>query len=269
MEKPKYIELTINGNRADLVINRPERHNVLNPEVIQEIRNALMQISQNDEILFLVISGKGKSFCAGADINWFAGAGEKAMNENRREFLQIPEMLNILRKLPQITIAAVHGNVLGGANGIISACDFVIAEQNTEFAFGEIKLGIIPATIMPFVAKRLSVQDMKSTMFSGRRFFTGEALKMKLIDYEAGKDNKMEETALFINSLDASSPGALKACKQLINDIDSKNITTNNSEYTAELLAKLVHSDEGREGLQAFLEKRKPVWYKQNLTRHS
>jgi len=260
MKNWKYIEIKIKGNRADLILTRPEKHNALNPDFLNEFHQRLKKISQNENVHFLVISGKGKSFCAGADIKWLASAKNKSKQENREEYLQIPELLKQLYEIPQITIAAVHGNVLGGANGIIAACDFVIAEASTNFAFGEIKLGIIPATIMPFVARRLSAQSMKKTMFTGERFSAAEALKMGLIDFSTSEGQLSQDVAKLIKKLKSASPNALKICKQLLIDIGSGKISVKNSEYTANLLAELAHSEQGREGLQAFLEKRKPDW---------
>lgn len=262
MKNRKYIGIKIEGNRADLILNRPEIHNALNPAVLKEFQEVLDWISEEKDIHFLVISGKGKSFCAGADIKWFESAREKTKQENRKEYLQIPELLQTLYEMPQITIAAVHGNVLGGANGIVAACDFVIAEETTNFAFGEIKLGIIPATIMPFVARRISTQSMKKAMFTGEKFPATEALQMGLVDFIVpGAISK--DVDKLIEKLMGVSPNALKACKQLLTDIDTGKITLKNSEYTANLLADMVHSEQGREGLQAFLEKRKPNWLKQ------
>jgi len=260
MKNRKYIDLKIEGNRADLILNRPEKHNALNPDVLQEFQEALDWISEEKDFHFLVISGKGKSFCAGADIKWFASAKDKSKQENREEYLQIPELLKTLYEIPQITVAAVHGNVLGGANGIISACDFVVAEESANFAFGEIKLGIIPATIMPFVAQRLSTQSMKKMMFTGERFSASDALQSGLVDFTTADNNIKLVVEQLIGKLKLASPNALRVCKQLMINIDSGKITTKNSEYTANLLAELAHSEQGKEGLQAFLEKRKPDW---------
>jgi methylglutaconyl-CoA hydratase len=266
MKNLKYITVNFDRNRADLVLNRPDKHNALHPGLIGEFRDALKTISQKSEIHFLVISGNGKSFCTGADISWLASAGEKSKQENQQEYLQIPALLNELRDAPQITIAAVHGNVLGGANGIISACDFVIAEQSTGFAFGEIRLGIIPATIMPFVAQRLSGQHMKKLMYTGLRFLAPEAKSSGLVDYISADGKRFSETDRLLKDLSSSSPNALRACKNLLHEIEAGKITTASAKKTAQLLAQLAHSDEGREGLQAFLEKRKPNWNNHQLT---
>jgi len=258
----KNIRLKIDGDRADLILNRPGIHNALNPELIGEIGKALDEISRNDEIRFLVLSGEGKSFCAGADINWFASAREKTKMDNWQEYLQFPEILKKIYRLPKITVSAIHGNVQGGGNGLVTACDFAIAELSTTFAFGEIKLGIVPATIMPFVAKKISIQNMKKLMYSGSRINTSEAIEIGLVDYIAENGRLMDTVDKLIASIRTSAPKALQICKQLLLNNENGEINIESTEYTSSVLADVVHSEEGMEGLQAFLEKRKPNWNK-------
>lgn len=265
MKNWKNIQIKIDGHRANIMLNRPKVHNAINPALIGEMHQALDQISTMEEIHFLVISGAGKSFCAGADINWFAQALDKAKADNWQEYLQMAELLKLIYRFPKITIAAVHRNVLGGANGLVAACDFAVAERSTAFAFGEIKLGIAPATITPFIAKRVSVQNMKKLMFSGDRFWATEAQLIGLIDFIAD-DGKLEQVVVeLIEGLKKSSPKALNACKQLLIKADAGELNVESSEYTAAVLADLVHSAEGQEGLRAFLEKRNPDWQKLNI----
>jgi methylglutaconyl-CoA hydratase len=265
MKNWKNIQLNIEGNRANLVLNRPETHNALNPAFIEELHDALKEVSKMEHVNFLVLSGEGKSFCAGADINWFASAKEKSKADNWQEYLSMAELLKEIHQFPKITIAAAHRNVLGGGNGLLAACDFAIAEQATVFAFGEIRLGIVPATIAPFIAKRISVQNMKKLMYSGERFGAAEAHLIGLVDFVA-EDGKLGEVVdQLIGGLDTSSPKALQVCKQLLLKIETGDVTIESSEYTAAVLADLVHTEEGQEGLKAFLEKRKPDWQKLNV----
>ncbi len=265
MKNWKNIELTIIGQRANLVLSRPKVHNALNPEMIEELHEALDAVSQMEQIQFLVMSGEGKSFCAGADINWFAEAVNKAKSDNWQEYLRMAELLKEIHQFSKITIAAVHGNVLGGANGLVAASDFAISERSTTFAFGEIKLGIVPATITPFLTKRVSVQNLKKLMYSGDRFGAAEAHLVGLVDFLAD-DGKLEKViGELMKGLETSSPKALRACKQLLIKAQMGDLTIESSEYTAAVLADLIHSDEGQEGLRAFLEKRKPDWQKLNV----
>jgi methylglutaconyl-CoA hydratase len=265
MKKYKYVQLQIEGNRANLALNRPRKHNALNPELIEDLHKALKLVSETEEVQFLVLSGEGKSFCAGADINWFVAASEKAKSDNWQEYLRMAELLKVIHQLPVITIAAAHQNVLGGGNGLLAACDFAVAECSTTFAFGEIKLGIVPATIIPYVAKRVSIQNMKKLMYSGERFWAKEAKVIGLLDFIAD-DGKLEKVVgELIEGLKSSSPKAIRACKQLLLKTETGEVSVETSEYTAAVLADLVHSDEGKEGLQAFLDKRTPDWQKLKL----
>lgn len=256
------ILLKIEGDRADIKLNRPEFHNAINPELIAEFGEAIDEVSNMDDIRFLIISGEGKSFCAGADINWFASAREKTKMDNWQEYLQFPELLKKIYKFPKITISAIHGNVQGGGNGLVAACDFAIAENSAVFAFGEVKLGIVPATIMPFVAKKVSIQNLKKLMYSGSSINTEEAQKIGLVDYIAEKGKLMYVVDEFIASLRTSAPNAVQICKRLLLSTETGEVNIESTEYTSSVLADLVHSEEGLEGLQAFLDKRKPVWNK-------
>ncbi len=265
MEKTSYIKLEKLGAQATILLNRPTQHNALNPELVDELHAVLDELAADKSIHFVVLAGEGQSFCAGADINWFAQAVNRDKQENWQEYLRMAELLKKLALFPKITIAAAHRNVLGGANGLLAACDFSIAEKSTAFAFGEVKLGIIPATILPFVAKRLSTQNLKKLMFSGERFWATEAQAIGLVDFLAEDGKRMAVAEKLIGELKSVSPNALKACKQLIMKVDSGEVGIGNSEYTAAVLADLVHSPEGQEGLRAFLEKRKPDWSGESL----
>lgn len=260
------ILLQLENDRATILLNRPAQHNALNAELIGELHAALDEVALMEQIHFVVIAGEGRSFCAGADISWFANAINREKAENWQEYLHLADLLKKIFHYPKITIAAAHKNVLGGANGILSACDFAIAEKSTAFAFGEVKLGIIPATILPFVAKRLSTQNLKKLMFSGERIWTTEAHTIGLVDFIANDGQRMQVVDKLISELQNVSPHALKACKQLILKVDSGEVNTESSEYTAAVLADLVESEEGQEGLRAFLEKRKPDWNALKLT---
>ncbi len=268
MKNFQYIKLARNGNRIDLRLSRPKLHNAIIPEMVEEIHHALEEIEKLDELQFVVISGEGNSFCAGADINWFSGAVNCDKSESFQEYLRLAELLKRLAQFPKITIAAVHKNVKGGGNGLLAACDFSIAEESTSFAFSEINMGIIPATILPFVAKRVSTQNLKKLMFSGEAFWALEARLIGLVDFIADDGNLMKTVEKLVGELSVMPPNALKACKNLILKIDSGEVGIESSEYTAAALANLVYSDEGQEGLRAFLEKRKPDWIHQRVDKN-
>ncbi|MDP2337787.1 MAG: enoyl-CoA hydratase-related protein [Bacteroidota bacterium] len=251
------LEITYSEQVARINLNRPECHNALIPELISELHQALDLIAKKEEIQFVVLSGNGRSFCAGADLNWFSGEEELSLEESSASYKQLADLLLKIWQLPQITIALVHGNVFGGGIGLMAACDFVLADANTRFMFSEVKLGLLPATILPFVAKRLSVQSLRKWILTGELFAVNEAHQAGLVDviYE---DGLMERTLLeFMTSFVAASPSAIKKAKQLINEVASGKISVVDTERTSGILAEALSSPDGQEGIRAFLEKRK------------
>ncbi len=265
MKNYNNIQIEIKKNSAYLILNRPKQHNALNPDLIAELNEAFIDLNLNTSIQFILLSGNGKSFCAGADINWFSDAINKIEKENLKEYKDLANLLLQIYQSPKITIAAVHKNVFGGANGLIAACDFVVATEKTTFSFSEVKLGIIPATILPFVAKRLSTQQLKQLMLTGKKISTDKALQIGLVDYMVEEHELMSKVEELISDLELGGPNAVSKCKALIHDVDEGRVTVNDSEITAKMLSKIVLSDEGREGTQAFLEKRVPNWIEADI----
>lgn len=256
----KYLEVRIGGQVARINLNRPERHNALVPELIWELELVLDEISPIKELLFVVLSGNGRSFSTGADLNWFAGSDERSPEQNAAQYKMLADVLLKLFQLPQITIAAVHGNVFGGGIGLMAACDFVLAEPTTRFMFSELKLGLLPATILPFVAKRLSIQNLRKWILTGSLFLAPEAHQAGLVDHLTGQGQL--ETALneFIATFEVASPSAIKKAKTIINQVASGNLDIHDTDLTSSILAEALLSPHGQEGVHAFLEQRKPVW---------
>lgn len=254
------VEFKIKGPVARINLNRPERHNALILELIAELDEALQEVSGMSEIHFVVLSGNGRSFCAGADLNWFNSSEELSQEQSIEQYKHLADLLLRLFQLPQITIAAVRGNVFGGGIGLMAACDFVLAEANTRFMFSEVKLGLLPATILPFVANRLSVQNLRKWILTGNLFVVNEAHRIGLVD-EIYKDGHLEsELSKLMASFESASPSAMKRAKQLINEVVSGSIDVSNTTATSTILAEALLSPEGQEGVHAFLEKRKPEW---------
>lgn len=257
------IRLTVKRPRADISLSRPGKHNALNPEMIEELHEALSVLERQEDILFVVFSGEGPSFCAGADLNWLAGSVIRERSQIRYEYERLAELLRRIVFYPKITLAAAHKHVIGGGNGLLAACDYTVAEETTTFAFSEVRLGVVPATIMPFVAKRVTIRDLRKLMFSGVRFAAREGHLIGLVDFIAAGNGRMKVVDELIKELGSVSPNALKACKQLILKVDSGEVGLQSGQYTASVLADLIHTGESREGIQAFLEKRKPDWIHQ------
>lgn len=256
----QYIQINRNRPVIQISMNRPDQHNALIPELILELDRALDDISLMEEIFFIVLCGKGESFCAGADMNWFAGAEGRSLEQNAAHYEMFAQLLLKLYQVPQVTIALARGSVYGGGIGLMAACDFVIAEAGTRFMFSEVKRGLLPATILPFISKRLSVQKMRHWMLTGSLFTASEAVEAGLVDFMA-EDDQVEPTLHdFIASFNEASPAAIRKAKKMINQIASGNIDVKDTDLTSTTLAVALLSPDGQEGIHSFLEKRKPKW---------
>ncbi len=255
----KNIMIAKDGYQITVWLNRPEVHNAMNDVMIAELTDAFIEISALNDIRVVILRGKGKSFCAGADLNYMKGIAGFGLDENIKDGKRLADLFNSIYKCPFPTVAVVHGSAFGGANGLLAACDIVIAEENTSFAFSEVKLGIAPATISPFVIKRIGEFGAKELMMTGKRFKGKEAEKWHLVNHSVHTDQV--ETALndIVRQLLTSAPEAVKQTKAMIGEVIDKN-PDEVIDYTANKIAELRASDEGQEGMSSFLEKRKPNW---------
>ena len=255
------IELEVNAGVCTIWLNRPEVHNAMNAEMIAEIVDAVQKADGMDEARYVIIRGRGKSFCAGADLNYMKGIAKFGLEENYQEGLKLDKFFNVIYTCSKPTIAIVHGAAIGGANGLLAACDIVFCMDATKFAFSEVKLGIAPATISPYVCKRIGEYSARDLMVTGRRFLGKEAESCGLVNKSFDTEEALDEQLAFTHKmLMSSGPAAMGATKVLINNLYNKYSFEESIDYTARLIAELRASDEGQEGMASFLEKRKPRW---------
>ncbi len=256
------IEFELKDNLGIVWLNRPEKHNAMNAEMIAEIIDCFEALNDMPEVRIILLRGRGKSFCAGADLNYMKGIAEFGYEENYQDSLQLAKCFNIIYICKKPTIAVVQGAAIGGANGLLAVCDFVYCADDTKFAFAEVKLGIAPATISPYVVKRIGEYGARDLMLTGRRFLGKEAEAYRLANKSLPTEDLEEQINSTVKILMSSGPDAMAACKQLIYNI-SNNLSFDESiDYTARLIAELRASKEGQEGMASFLEKRKPGWVK-------
>jgi len=242
-------------------LNRPDVHNAMNAEMIREIVDAFERANKMDDVRFILLRGRGKSFCAGADLNYMKGIAQFGLEENYQDGLKLAKCFNIIYTCKKPTIAIVHGAAIGGANGLLAACDMVYCLDDTKFAFAEVKLGIAPATISPYVCKRIGEYAARDLMISGRRFLGKEAESCGLVNKSFETEDALDEQLAFTRKmLMSSGPAAMSATKELIYKLYNKYEFEDSIDYTAKLIAELRASDEGQEGMASFLEKRKPKW---------
>jgi methylglutaconyl-CoA hydratase len=254
--RKNLIEVNRDGAIVNIVLNRPERHNALTLELLSELDEVLTNVMKDESLLFVILSGNGRSFCAGADLNWFYNTDELTHEESTLRYQHLADLLLKIYRLPQITIAAVRGNVFGGGIGLMAVCDFVIAENNSRFMFSELKLGLLPATIMPFVAKRLSLQNQRKWILNGALFQTDEAGKAGLVDICCETGQLQQATSNLISTFSEAAPAALKKAKMMINKVSDGTIGVDDTKITAGILAEALLSPEGKERIGAFIEKR-------------
>lgn len=244
---------------ATIWLNRPDKHNAMDDVMIAELTTFFKEAGRIEDIRMIVLRGKGKSFCAGADLNYMKGIAEYGYQENFEDGKKLARLFEAVYSCSKPTLAVVHGAAFGGANGLLAACDIVLAEEDTTFAFSEVKIGISPATIGPYVLKRVGEFKGKELMMTGRRFKGRDAEKAGLVNCIVPEEELEKKVEEFIGHFMTAAPGAVKATKEMIYiAMNDKNADL--SEYTADLIARLRASEEGQEGMAAFLEKRVPFW---------
>ncbi len=260
--KYETLFLEVEDGIGTIWLNRPEIHNAFNEVMIRELIEVFDEIEDIDEIRIVKIQGKGKSFCAGADLNWMRDVANYNYEQNFEESLNLSKCFYAIYTCPKPTIAVVHGAAIGGANGLLASCDFAYCDEDTTFSLSEVKIGIVPACISPYVTKRVGEYGSKELMLTGKRIKGEEAERHRLVNKSLPKTELDDYVDSVIELLKTSGPVAMSQCKDLLFNV--ANVWNMNAaiEKTAEMIAEIRQSDEGQEGMAAFLEKRKPNWVK-------
>lgn len=249
------------GGIAILSLDRPEKHNAFNSLVIEELNDALDTLAEQTTIRMVILRGNGPSFSAGADLEWMKAAASYTRHENEEDAYQLAEMLRKLATLPQMTVALVHGAVMGGGAGLVAACDIAVAMKETKFRFSEVRLGLTPATISPFVISAIGPRWAKALFVSAESFDATFAERIGLVQYVVETDQGLLEMEEYLADLASkAAPGAIADSKKLVLDFAGVEFDQSLSHETAKRIAARRASDEGKEGLSAFLDKRKASW---------
>jgi methylglutaconyl-CoA hydratase len=249
--------------QADLGIiwlNRPDIHNAFNEVMIQELIDCFEAVNKMEDIRIVILRGRGKSFCAGADLNWMRGVANYSFEQNFKESLNLSKCFFTIYTCKKPTIAVVHGAAIGGANGLLASCDFAYADDNTTFSLSEVKIGVVPACISPYVTKRVGEYGSRELMLTGRRIKGKEAEHFRLVNKSLPAEELETYLSYVVDLLRTSGPKAMSQCKNLIYNICNMETLEQAMESTARMIAQMRASDEGQEGMAAFLEKRKPKW---------
>jgi methylglutaconyl-CoA hydratase len=255
------IRLAVDGEVAHITFARPEVHNAFNAKMIGELAQAFDRVKTEVSVRVVVLTGEGKSFCAGADINWMREIIDYSYEQNLSESLQLAEALHKLYSLPKPTVAMVNGTAIGGGNGFLSACDIAVAAEEAHFGLSEVKIGLVPAAISPFVIRKIGESKAREYFLTGKRISAQKAQEIGLVNQVVPRE-KLEETVdELVSLLLTSGPEALANCKELIFQVPQMGLEEV-KEFTARMIANLRISEEGQEGMASFLEKRKPKWIK-------
>ncbi len=244
-----------------VAFNRPEVHNAFDEATIRDVIAAFRDLGQDESVRVIILGAEGKSFCAGADLNWMHRASQYDYEKNREDAGELALMLNAIYACPKPVIARVQGNAFGGGVGVIAAADLAIGVVDSQFSLSEVKLGIIPAVISPYVIEAIGANNARRYFLTAERFSASEAYRIGLLNELAGNVDAMDEQiAAWCNALLANGPKAIESAKNLIQAVSQKPIEDELIEDTVERIAQIRATPEAKEGIGAFLERRKPSW---------
>ena len=259
----KTLEVEIIDRVFNIWLNRPAVHNAFDGAMIAELTDVFENVNNDENVVAVILRGKERSFCAGVDLNWMRDVSKNSYEENLSESKKLAYCFYKVYTCVKPTIALVHGVALGGANGLLAACDLAYCDDNATFSLSEVKIGIVPACISPYIIKRIGEYGAKDLMLTGKRIKGKEAEACKLVNKSLESYEKLEEhVQSVVELLKTSGPNAIKQCKDLIYNISNVLTFDQMHDYTATMIADIRASEEGQEGMAAFLEKRKPNWVK-------
>jgi len=259
MDTHRSLDIATEGAVRWIWLNRPDIRNAFNPQMITELTEAFSAIDSNTDLRAIVLAGRGKVFCAGADLNWMREMAQYTQEQNLADALDLADMLAAIDNCPVPVVARVQKAAFGGALGLVACCDSVIATTNAKFAFSEVRLGISPATIAPYVFNKIGSSGARDLFLSGEVFTAAQALRHALVHTVVAESELDTAIEAKLSNLLKAGPVAARRTKQLIKVLSSK-VSPDLRQQTAELIAELRTSKEGQEGLGAFLAKRDPNW---------
>lgn len=256
MKNNNLVQLTVAENIATITLNRSEVHNAFDDEMIKQLTDILNTISQDAKIQVVILAAIGKSFCAGADLNWMQKMVNYSRQENLHDAYALSLLLQTLNELTKPTIALVQGAAYGGGVGLVACCDIAIASNEASFCFSEVKIGLVPAVISPYAIKAIGERAARRYFLTAEKFSAEEAQRLGLIHTVVEHDQLLSTGNQIAKTLLNNSPHAVATTKQLIAKVAQHPIDKNIQRATVECIADVRISKQGQEGLKAFLEKR-------------
>ena len=254
------LSITQSGAVARITLTQPEIRNAFSDEVIAEITAAFTEVGGRADVRAVVLAAEGPAFCAGANLNWMRRMADYTRQENLADAAKLAEMLRVIYECPKPTVARVQGDVYAGGMGLVAACDMAVAVDTSGFCLSEVKIGLIPATISPYVIRAMGARAAHRYFLTAERFSAAEALRIGFVHQVVGAEQLDAQVDELLKALTAASPNAVRACKTLVRDVGGREIDAALIAATVEGIADIRASSEGREGVQSFLQKRKPSW---------
>ena len=257
---PIALRITTQGAIRTITLSRPDVRNAFNDEVIAELKTAFLDAGQAVDVRCVVLAAEGPAFCAGADLNWMRRMADYTRDENLADAGQLAAMLRAIYECPKPTIARVQGDVFAGGVGLVAACDMAVSVDTATYCLSEVKLGLIPATISPYVIRAMGARAAHRYFLTAERFSAAEAHRIGLVHDVVSADALTTKVAELTSALVSASPNAVRACKRLVQDVAEREIDDALVAHTVAGIADIRASAEGKEGVQSFLQKRKPNW---------
>ena len=256
----KHLDLRFDAGVSTVTLNRPDVRNAFNEEVIAELTAVFLELGRRPEVRCVVLAASGTAFCAGADLNWMKRMAGYSREENLDDATALARMLEVIYQCPKPTIAKVQGDVYAGGLGLVAACDIAIAADTAHYCVSEVRIGLIPATISPYLIRAMGARAAHRWFLTAERFGAAQAIACALV-HEAVPAGELDaRVAALARTLVQAGPEAVKACKKLLHDVAGQEMSDSLLEDTAERIADIRVTPEGREGIGAFLDKRKPNW---------
>lgn len=243
-----------------VALNRPETHNAMTPDMIQELQAIFGSLPEQDDVRVVVLTGNGRSFCAGADLNFMRAAADYTFEDNVQDGEAIFDLMETINNCPKPVVGRINGAAIGGGMGLVSVCDIVVAAEQAKFGLSEVRLGIVPAVISPFVLAKIGAGNGRELFLTGERFTAQQAKAYGLVHHVVPNEALDDKVAERVGQLLQAAPGAQTAAKALIQEVTAWRHQEALREYTANLIARRRASAEGKEGMSSFLERRKPYW---------
>lgn len=255
----ELVVVRLDGPVATVTMARPEVHNAFNEHLIAQLHEAFRSLATDDSVRVVVLAGEGKSFSAGADLDWMRRAAGFSEEENRRDAAAPAALWRAVAECPKAVVARVHGNAFGGGAGLVAASDIAIAVESAMFGFTEVRLGLVPATVAPHVVDKMGPGRALPLFLTGERFDAQRALAIGLVHQVVPAAEIDIAVGAVVDQVLSGGPNALRSAKELVRRVAADR-SLRIDEYTTELIASVRADEEGREGVSAFLEKRKPSW---------